>query len=103
MSGLSRRRRLAFRSAAGFVVALAVTADAADACPVCDSQTGQEVRAAVFNEDFWSNLFVSLAPFPIFLGIVAAIHGRPTRRGTAPSAVPAPAANADGFVEVRTG
>lgn len=47
---------------------------AADACPVCESETGKEVRAGIFNKDFGSNLLVTLLPFPLVLGIAAALH-----------------------------
>lgn len=70
--------RLGLPSAALFV-ALAFSAPAAHACPVCHSETGKEVRAGLFNEDFAFNVLASVLPFPIFLGIVAAIHGLPAR------------------------
>jgi uncharacterized protein len=44
------------------------------ACPVCHSETGQQVRAGIFNEDFGRNVALTLLPFPLLFGIVAAIH-----------------------------
>jgi hypothetical protein len=64
--------------ASAFLGSLTVT-PSANACPVCRSATGRQVRAGLFNEDFGFNLLASLLPFPIFLGIVAAIHGVPGR------------------------
>ena len=46
----------------------------ADACPVCESETGREVRAGIFGEDFGPNLLMTLLPFPILLGIAAAFY-----------------------------
>lgn len=44
------------------------------ACPVCHTETGAQVRAGIFGEDFGANLLVAAMPFPIFLGIAAALH-----------------------------
>ena len=44
------------------------------ACPVCDTPTGQQIRSGILNHDLTTNLFATLAPFPILLLIVAAIH-----------------------------
>ena len=65
---------------------------AAAACPVCHGETGQRVRAGIFGADFAANIFASLLPFPIFLGIVAAIHGRPG--GGRDARLPAPRSQA---------
>lgn len=46
----------------------------ADACPVCQTENGRQVRAGIFNEDFGSNLLATLLPFPVVLGIAAALH-----------------------------
>lgn len=35
---------------------------------------GPQVRAGIFNEQFGSKLVLTLLPFPVFLGVVAAIH-----------------------------
>lgn len=51
------------------------------ACPVCDSEIGCQVRAGIFNDDFGRKLFLTLLPFPFFIGVVAAIHyGFPFRQ-----------------------
>ena len=75
-------RRRSLRRAlhcASIVAGLTFVTPVAGACPICHSETGQKVRAGIFDENFASNLFGSLLPFPIFLGIVAAIHGLPAR------------------------
>ncbi len=46
----------------------------AAACTVCDSELGQQVRAGIFGEDFWSTLLSVAAPFPFLLGAVAAVQ-----------------------------
>jgi hypothetical protein len=63
----------AHRLAAALVTAL-MLASSASACPVCGSETGRQVRAGIFNEQFGSKLVLTLLPFPVFLGVVAAIH-----------------------------
>ena len=92
--GKRRLLRLALHCAA-FVVAPALFAPAAGACPVCHSETGKQVRAGLFDENFASNLFGSLLPFPIFLGIVAAIHGFPARGGVVRAAAGEPITDTD--------
>jgi hypothetical protein len=46
----------------------------ADACPVCDSPTGAQVRQSIFNADLLRNLVSIAAPFPILGAIAAWIH-----------------------------
>jgi len=68
------------RGYSGRVTALAMTllwASSARACPLCESETGERVRAGIFNADFGSNLAVTLLPFPLFLGITYLIHSGP--------------------------
>jgi hypothetical protein len=62
-----------------FAVAAALAAcGAAAACPVCDSPTGRQVRTGLFNGgDFWFNAGVTVLPFVVFGGIVAAIRYAP--------------------------
>lgn len=56
----------------------------ADACPVCDAETGRQVRAGLFDEGLGWNLLATLLPFAVLLGITAAIHtGWPGRRTAA--------------------
>ena len=73
---------------AAIVIAPAFFTPVASACPICHSETGKEVRAGIFDENFAFNLFGSLLPFPIFLGIVAAIHGLPARGDSVRATVP---------------
>jgi len=67
-------------------------ASTAAACPLCESETGERVRAGIFDGDFGYHVAVTLLPFPVFLGIVYLIHagppwgkagsGEPTTHGT---------------------
>jgi hypothetical protein len=54
--------------------------EAGFACPVCRSEVGEQVRAGILDENFRFHLLASALPFPIFLVIVAALHGTPKRR-----------------------
>ena len=55
----------------------------AGACPVCDTGTGRQVRAGIFDGDFGRTLLAVALPFPILLAVVAAIHfGWPATRRT---------------------
>ena len=63
------------------------TATASLACPVCHTETGVEVRAGIFDEQFAKNVALTLIPFPVLVGIVAAIHfglpaSVPSRKGS---------------------
>jgi len=69
---------------AAWTFALACASVPVAACPVCDTGTGEQVRAGILNEDFGRTLVAVALPFPILLGLVAAIHfGWPTRAPTA--------------------
>lgn len=57
----------------GLVIPL-LSACRALACPFCESETGQQVRAGIFNDQFWANVVLTLLPFPILLTIVALIY-----------------------------
>jgi len=46
----------------------------APACPICDTETGEQVRAGIFGGDFWSTLLVVASPFPVLLVAIAAYH-----------------------------
>ena len=61
------------RSTAAFATAV-LGASSAWACPFCESETGERVRAGIFNADFGYNLAVTVLPFSVFLAIVALIH-----------------------------
>jgi hypothetical protein len=57
-------------------------ASSARACPLCDSETGERVRAGIFNAEFGYNLLATLLPFSAFLAIVTSIHyGWPWAKG----------------------
>jgi hypothetical protein len=47
---------------------------AAIGCPVCDTATGDQVRAGILDENFGRTLLAVVLPFPILLGVVALIH-----------------------------
>ena len=52
----------------------------ATACPDCPSGIREQVRRGGFDEGFGSNLFATILPFGIFLGVASMIHsGFPTR------------------------
>jgi hypothetical protein len=67
---------------------LACDAAVADACPVCQSETGEQVRAGIVGADFGPNLLVSLLPFLMVLGLAAALHCGFTPKERAPDAMP---------------
>lgn len=46
----------------------------ASACPICNTPTGQQVRAGIFGNDFWTTLLIVVSPFPILLLAIAAYH-----------------------------
>ena len=48
-----------------------IAAPLALSCPVCASPTGIQVREGIFNDQFWRNTAVTLAPFSIFAAGVA--------------------------------
>lgn len=62
------------RSAAFLAVAVAAVPLAASACPLCNTPTGQQVRAGIFDHDFAMTLLTVLAPFPVLLLVLAAMH-----------------------------
>lgn len=62
-----------FRAAWGFVAVL-LSASSAVACPFCQSETGQQVKAGIFNDQFWGNVLLTLLPFPILLAVIALIY-----------------------------
>jgi hypothetical protein len=70
--------------AAAVVATVAAWAGPAPACPLCGTDTGRQVRAGIFGDDFGRNLLLTVLPFAVLLGIVALIHfGLPWGR-TAP-------------------
>jgi hypothetical protein len=46
----------------------------AAACPLCHTQTGEQVRAGIFNSNFGLNLMAMALPFVVFVGVVAWLH-----------------------------
>jgi hypothetical protein len=50
------------------------------ACTVCDSETGTQVRAAIFDETFLVTLASVAAPFPILVLGLAVYHFAPAAR-----------------------
>ena len=66
------------------IVVQGVVTSAVLGCPVCDTGTGDQVRAGILDENFGRTLLAVLLPFPILLGVVAVIHvggsGRQERR-----------------------
>jgi hypothetical protein len=50
------------------------------ACPVCESETGQQIRAGIFDERFGRNVLLVLSPFPVLAALGAALHVGFSRR-----------------------
>ena len=44
------------------------------ACSLCESETGRQVRAGIFDEQFGYHLLITVLPFPVLLVITALIH-----------------------------
>jgi hypothetical protein len=64
------------------VACLAAPVAPAAACTVCDSAGGQQVRAALLENDFTINLMAATLPSLVFVSAVALIHfGWPGRHG----------------------
>lgn len=59
---------------------LACAAMPALACPVCEGETRQQVRATLFGAGSGFHLLAATLPFAVLLGIVALIHGGPRNR-----------------------
>ena len=53
---------------------LSAALPSATACPFCESETGRQVQAGIFNGQFWENVLATLLPFPILLATVALIY-----------------------------
>lgn len=56
------------------VVVLTAALPSATACLYCETETGRQVQAGIFNDQFWSNLALTLLPLFVLLGIVALIY-----------------------------
>jgi hypothetical protein len=51
------------------------------ACPFCSTDTGKQVRAEIFGEDFALNVARTLLPFPFLMAVVGLIYvGLPRRK-----------------------
>ena len=46
------------------------------ACMLCHSTVAEQVRAALFGADFWSNLGAVVAPMPLLAGAVMFVARR---------------------------
>ncbi len=55
-------------------VTLAFGTVAAHACTVCNSRTGHQVRAGLFNGHFLQTCLLVLAPFPLLAASVGLLH-----------------------------
>ena len=56
------------------IAALATGPSLAAACPYCETEIGQAVRAEVFNSQFAVNAFATLLPLIVLAAIVAEIR-----------------------------
>jgi hypothetical protein len=43
-------------------------------CPVCNSETGQQVRSSILNSDFGFNFLAAVLPFAICVFVAGLIH-----------------------------
>jgi hypothetical protein len=51
------------------------------ACPICDTGTGEQVRAGIFDNAFAWNAFLTALPFIVMAPVLAGLHfGLPGRR-----------------------
>ena len=67
--------------AAVWIAVQSAVVSSLSACPVCDTGTGEQVRAGIMDQNFGRTLIAVLLPFPILLGVVAMIHyGWPSAR-----------------------
>jgi hypothetical protein len=55
------------------VLAVVGLAGEARACPVCNTETGAQVRLKIFGEDFARTLAATLAPVPVLVVVVAGV------------------------------
>ena len=56
------------------ILVFSVEPPSATACPLCESETGAQVQAGIFNEQFWMNVTLTLLPLLVLLGIVGFIY-----------------------------
>jgi hypothetical protein len=62
------------RSRLSLMCLIAAMATPLLACPVCDSGTGQQVRAGIMDDSFGLSVLATALPFIVVLGITAFIH-----------------------------
>ena len=66
---------------ASVIAALLSGASAVLACPVCESEAGERVRAGIFDADFGHHVAATFSPFLVFVAIIGLIHfGTPWSR-----------------------
>ena len=58
----------------GSCAALLVMAAEAAACPLCDTATGERVRAGIAGNELGPNLLLTLLPFPVLFALVALVY-----------------------------
>jgi hypothetical protein len=51
-----------------------ISSTSAWACTLCHSRTAEEVRAAVFGPDFWTNAGTLVSPLPVLLIAMIAVR-----------------------------
>lgn len=56
------------------ILLVGLASSVARACTVCGSNTGQQLRAGIFDGHFWRSLTLLSLPFPVFALVVAAIY-----------------------------
>jgi hypothetical protein len=65
----------------GLMGAAMLLASPAAACPLCESQIGDEVRRGIFNRGSVAMVGRLWAPFPVLLGVVALLRYAPAPAG----------------------
>lgn len=55
-------------------VAACLASSPATACPLCESERADDVRAGLVDEDLGRNLAATVAPFVTLAGLVAAVR-----------------------------
>ncbi len=75
---LMRFRSTVSRAACSALAAASLSAGAS-ACPLCHTPTGREVRAGIFDTSFKFKLLATIAPFPVFIGVVSLIYFGPPK------------------------
>lgn len=79
MSTLLRTTSRRLSRSFALLASIALISPSTLACPVCDTDTGRQVRSGIFNADTARNAAATLLPFPILAGAVALLHCGPRR------------------------